>query len=112
MGGHYQWDEGWPYDAQCLLDDLIGNIGGEPGLWMGVNLALICIFYPLNIITLYQQPRELCGTWLQSKPIVARDKVVKYLQNRKSEANSPTFSEGSIKRLSFTLQIIFVSTIS
>ena len=112
MEGHYQWNESWSYDAQCLFDDLIGNIGGEPGLWMGVNLAVICIFYPMNIIMLYQRPREVCSTWLQSKPIAARDKAVKYLQNRKSDANSPTFLEGSMKRFSFTLQIFFVSTIS
>ena len=112
MEAHYQLDESWPYDAQCLFDDLIGNIGGDPGLWMGVSLALICIYYPMNIIGLYQRPRELCGTWLQSKPIAARDKAVKCLQNRKSDANSPTFLEGSMKRFSFTLQIIFVSSIS
>ena len=81
--GHYQWNESWPYDAQCLFDDLIGNIGGSPGLSMGMKIAVICILYPMNIIKHYQRPRELCRTWFHSRTIARIGRDIEHLTSPK-----------------------------
>ena len=112
MQGHYEWFDSWPYNAQCLFDDLIGNTGGGPRYWMCVNLALLYIYYPMSIITLYDRPRKFLIEWLWKKPMAARNEAIRHLQNKKSDVNSPTFLEGSMKRFSFTLLIFFVSTVS
>lgn len=75
MEGHYDWFDSWPYNAQCLFDDLIGNIGGGPRYWMYVNLALICIYYPANIMRLYQPPRNFVRIWLEEHPMAALDEA-------------------------------------
>ena len=112
MQGHYEWFDSWPYDAQCLFDSLIGNIGGSPRYWMFVSLALIFLFYPLGIIPLFEQPTESFNLWLETKPRKAQDLVIKTLKQRMSRITSPTSFKGSMKRLGCTLLIMFVNTIS
>ena len=115
MEGHNAWFDSRPYDAQCLFDDLNGNIGGDPRYWMCVNLALL-VFYPLNIITLYKRPSGFVDDLLEEKPRKAPKEAIQHLQRKKANPNSPSVSEGSskrwsfmLKRFSFTLQIALVS---
>lgn len=79
MEGHYLWYDSWPYDAQCLFDELVGNVHGSPKHWMIVNLVLICVYYPLNIIPLFDCSTEFVTHWLNTKPKVAMDRAVEHL---------------------------------
>ena len=112
MQGHYEWFDSWPYDAQCLFDSLIGNIGGGPRYWMFVDLALICLFYPLSIIPLFEKPTDFFDLWLETKPRKTQDLVIKSLKERMSRMTSPTPFKASMRRLCCTLLIMFLSTIS
>ena len=112
MQGHYEWFDSWPYDAQCLFDNLSGNIGGAPRYWMSVSLALICIFYPLNIIPLFERPMEFIAKWLEQKPKAARDQATKRLEKSISHTTSPTLFKGRMKRFTCRLLILIVAGIS
>ena len=112
MTGHYQWYDGWPYDAQCLFDDLIGNINGEPRFWMLVNLALLCFYYPMSIIPLFERPMQFLDHWLKTKPMAARDQAIKRLKGIISHTTSPNSYTGSMRRLTCRLAIRSVQGIS
>ena len=116
MEGHYLWDDSWPYDAQCLFDYLIGNIGGTPKYWMSVSLALICINYPLNILPLFKPSVQFSDKWLKKwlkmKPKAARDNVIERLQSDISHMTSLKFIDGTVRRFFYILLINFVRGIS
>ena len=109
MEGHYSWFDSWPYDAQCLFDELIGNIHGSPTYWMIVNLVLQCIFYPLNIIPLFDRPREFVNYWLETKPTEAMDKAVKHLTD--IIRIYPKSFIGSIKNFTCKLLILIIRVV-
>ena len=109
MEGHYAWSDSRPYDAQCLFDDLSGNIGGGPRYWMCVNLAMLFIFYPLGIITLYKRPSRFVDDLLEKKPRKAPKEAIRHLQRKQAKPNSPSVSGGSRKRWSFTLKRVSIT---
>lgn len=113
MQGHYEWYDSWPYDAQCLFNNLIGNIGGTPRYLMTVSLVLICINYPLNVIPLYKRPMEVLSPWLETKPRTAQAQAqaIENLKEKMSRMTAPTYFEHSMKRFGCVLLIMFVSTI-
>ena len=111
MEGHYAWFDSWPYDAQCLFDNLIGNIGGSPRTWMIVGLILICIDYPWSIFPLFEPLRDFCCLWLKTKPKAAQDLFIERLNTNMSLVTSSFPFKGSIKRFCYTLLIKLVSAI-
>lgn len=68
MQGHWAWYVSWSFDAQCLFDDLGGNWGGKPGYWAEVNIALIVVFYPLQILLLFKSTSKVIDEWLWMRP--------------------------------------------
>ena len=56
MEGHWAWYDSGGYQAQCLLNDLTGNIGGSPAALMSANILLVVISYGGAILSLYQGP--------------------------------------------------------
>ena len=110
MQGHYKWYDSWPYDAQCLFDDLVGNIASTPRYWMIVDLVLICIDYPLHIITLFEKPTEFFEHWLQTKPVAAKDQAIRHLA--KAHRRSDKSFKGSIRCFTYTLLIVIVRGVS
>ena len=110
MKGHHAWDKSGPYDAQCVFDDLIGNIGGTPGSWMSMPLGIICTSYPLNMIVLYERPRNFLSLWLLTKPKVIQDQVITCLKEKSSSTTSPNFLKGSLRRFTYTVLIKVVRT--
>ena len=58
MKGHWAWYSSWNSPAQCLFDNLLGNVGGEPGKSMLINLFLLVFGYATAICGLYR------FTWL------------------------------------------------
>ena len=106
MEGHYEWYDSWPYDAQCLFDELVGNINGSPKHWMLVSIALICINYPLSIIPLFKRPAEFANLWLETKPKAAMGEAVEHLID--TYRTCPKSFKGSIKCLTCKLLILIV----
>ena len=95
MEGHYRWYDSWPYDAQCLFDELVGNVHGSPMYWMLVQLGLICYSYTSNIIPLFDRPSEFANYWLETKPRAFMDEAVEHLIDM--HTTSPKSFIGSIK---------------
>ena len=110
MEGHYLWYDGWPYDAQCLFDELLGNVHGTPKYWMIVNLILIFVGYPLNIVPLYHRPTEFVKYWLKTKPTAAMDKAIEQLIDM-HRISPPSFI-GIIKRLMCKLLILVIRVVT
>lgn len=110
MEGHYAWFDSWPYDAQCLFDNLIGNIGGGPCYFMSVNIAMLFVFYSWGIIALYERPSRFSKDLL-GKPKEAQKEAIQHLQRKKANLDPPSSSESSRKRTSFTLLIALVNIV-
>ena len=84
MQGHQFWYDSWPYEAQCVFNDLKpGNFGGDPAVWMSVDLILIAIGYPLNIIALYDRPADFVTNLLYTSPRKAMAGAIGYLNNNR-----------------------------
>ncbi|KAL8953137.1 MAG: hypothetical protein Q9183_007347, partial [Haloplaca sp. 2 TL-2023] len=83
MKGHRDWYSSWNSPAQCLFDDLLGNVGDEPGQSMFVNLFLLIFGYAIAICKLYR------FTWLDEvlyyRPVENISKACTRLQ-KKNEA--------------------------
>ena len=69
MQGHWAWSESWSFDAQCLFDNPIGDWGGRPGYWAEVNIALLMVFYRMQILLLFDTNSELIDEWLWARPL-------------------------------------------
>ena len=110
MEGHYAWYDSWPYDAQCLFDELVGNVNGSPKHWMLVNLVLLCINYPLNIIPLFKRPTAFVNHWFGTKPTAALEAAVEHLTD--TQRTFPKSIKGSIKCLSCKLLILVVRVVN
>ena len=110
MEGHYDWFDSWPYDAQCLFDELVGNVNGSPKHWMLVSLVLICINYPLNIIPLFKRPTVFVNHWFETKPTAALEEAVGHLIDM--QKTCPKSFKGSIKCLTCKLLILVVRVVS
>ena len=110
MEGHYLWYDSWPYDAQCLFDELVGNIHGFPKFWMVMDLVLICIYYPLNIIPLFRRPTVLVKHWLEKKPRAAMGAAIEHLID--THRTCPKSFKGSIKCFTCKLLILLVRVVS
>ena len=111
MEGHYQWYDSWPYDAQCIFDNLNGNIGGQSRYWMVVNLCLIFTNYPMNIIRLFNAPMKFVERWFETEPMTAKDRAIERLEEIISHTTSPSFFTGSMKRFTCRLSIMIIQWI-
>ncbi len=112
MQGHREWYDGWPYDAQCFFENLIGNIGGTPKHWMIVNLVLICVDYPRMIISLFERPMGYIDEWLETKPKGVRDQAIEYLEEKILHTKSRNILKGSMRRFAYKTSILVVRAIS
>lgn len=88
MQGHRDWYDSGSYDAQCVFNDLRGNISGAPRFWMIVNLILISISFPPAIIFLYERPSAFIILWIAEKPSQSLDKRIR--MSKASRSNGGT----------------------
>ena len=112
MEGHHQWDDSGPYNAQCLFNNFLGNVGGSPRYWMSVNILQICIYYPLAIIPLYERPTALLSLWFETKPRAAQGQAIESLKEKISHTSPPISLQYRMKRFGYTLLIISIGMIS
>ncbi|KAL8870771.1 MAG: hypothetical protein Q9174_003261 [Haloplaca sp. 1 TL-2023] len=82
MEGHQAWYSSWNSPAQCLFDDLPGNVGGEPGKSMFINLFLLVFGYTTAIARLYR------STWLDemlyNRPVDKMSKACTRLKDKRT----------------------------
>ena len=71
MEGHIDWYQSFSYEAQCVVDDLIGNIHGLPAGLMAVDIVSLVLGYGSALIEIYQGPSDAFASWTQEKPIRA-----------------------------------------
>ncbi|CAL8576858.1 hypothetical protein XPA_002725 [Xanthoria parietina] len=67
MEGHRSWYDSWNSPAQCLFDEFLINVGGEPGKWMTIQMVLLIYCYTTSIARLYNP--EKTDLLLYEKPL-------------------------------------------
>ena len=111
MQGHRDWYLSWPYDAQCVFNDLtFAKVGGDPGAQMYEKLALIVIGYLPSIIRLYQAPQDLLNKWFRKKPEVARYKFTGYCETRKGEITTRSTQKALAQNFLYSFLIACAET--
>lgn len=83
--GHWAWYDSWQYEAQCVFDDLIGNVGGLPGVWMSVSIFFLVTYYGWAILCLYPRPSEAFISWLYDKPLDSMAAGIILLEQRRAQ---------------------------
>lgn len=66
LSGHRSWFDSWNSPAQCLFDETLVKVGGEPAIWMAVNMVLLISGYSVAIGRLFK-PDEI-ENFLHAKP--------------------------------------------
>ena len=111
MQGHRAWYSSWPYDAQCVFNDLsLANVGGVPALWMYANLAFIITGYPPSIMGLYQAPRDFVKNWLHDRPTAASDRFIGYCESKRGEIITQSTRTTQARYLQYSFLIACVKT--
>ncbi|KAL8730013.1 MAG: hypothetical protein Q9166_004337 [cf. Caloplaca sp. 2 TL-2023] len=80
--GHRFWFESWNSPARCLLDDLSGNIGGEPAKWMAAQTVMLIFNYSVSIIQLFDS--EMIDYYFWELPIRTTERATTFLQQRET----------------------------
>ena len=104
LQGHRSWYNSWSYEAQCLFDDLIGNVSGKPGSMMAVNLILIVLYYSPVILSLYKTPSEFLTSWLVEQPRA-------FLERRRRALNDQRPSIESCRTLRERIRLAGISAL-
>lgn len=54
LQGHRDWYDSYNCDAQCMFDNLLGNISGSPAYWMKINICMLVYGYGGSFLCLYE----------------------------------------------------------
>lgn len=54
LQGHRDWYDSYNCDAQCVFDNLLGNISGSPAYWMKINICMLIYGYGGSFLCLYE----------------------------------------------------------
>ena len=92
LGGHYAWSESFPYKAQCLFDELIGNISGPPSYFLIADLTLLFLGYTMSMLSLFESTEALSDIWTFEKPVAALDQSIETLRRKRRQIKSDSFS--------------------
>ena len=115
MSSHRSWYESWPYRAQCLFDNLIGNISGTPSKWMICSLTILSWGYLSNSLALFETPSRLLAQWIFEKPVTALEKGIKALRNKRqlilSNSSDPRAKLYGASILAMQIVVVIVETI-
>lgn len=82
LSAHQAWFDSYSSHAKCLFDDLIGNVRGEPALWMGINVFLLLISYPSAMISLFEDLNSSYEQWLYIKPQKFLERQMKNIRSK------------------------------
>ena len=103
MQGHWTWNDSWPYNAQCLFDDLVGNFGGSPGFWSIYNVFIIALYYPINLVNLYERPSAFLWEWIRRRPSNFLDAQIDLYEARRFVVVDRGFLRGNMYRASISV---------
>ena len=82
LSAHQAWYDSYSSHAKCLFDDLIGNVRGEPALWMGINVFLLLVSYPSAMISLFEDLNNSYDQWLYIKPQKFLERQMKNIHSK------------------------------
>lgn len=82
MQGHKAWSESWNSPAQCLINDLVGNVSGLPAFWMFFNILLLLYGYTSTILYLYESCSVYVHTWLFENPAKCLYRNIEHYRHR------------------------------
>ena len=107
--GHRAWYESEPFNAQCLLQDLVGSphynangtflgvaievdgifykvggIGGLHGYWMVLSLVLMAYAYVLTVLSLFSPTARFASKWFYDKPVGVLGRADEILKEKAS----------------------------
>lgn len=82
MQGHKAWNESWNSPAQCLVNDLVGNVSGSPAFWMSFNILLLLCGYSFTILNLYESCSVYVHTRLFENPEKRLYRNIEYYRHR------------------------------
>ena len=88
LEGHRAWFDSWPYPAQCVFDDIIGQIGDRPAMWMEVNIVLLITAYSQSILPLYPTLFRLFNRWAYDKPLGSMRAGITILRQHRTRNSS------------------------
>lgn len=103
LEGHRYWYESENSPAQCLFDDLQGNVGGKPAIWMAVNLVLLPCGYCTATFRLYKA--DALDAFVLEKPVEKLDSI----HSRVRDSKSTRISESGIKAYAVSTVLLLVS---
>ena len=111
MQGHRYWYISWPYDAQCVFNDLtFANVGGVPARWMYVNLAFIVTGYPPSIAALYKAPGEFVKKWLYDRPKAGSERFIRSCESKRGEITTQSTRTTHVRYLLYCSLIACAET--
>lgn len=97
LEGNQYWFKAWSTPAQCLWNDLRGNIAGGPAYWMVINIILLVVGYGISITRLYGS--GFLGELFYRKPLAKMNWGLVTLQAKCSALRSVKSLEASLLRL-------------
>ena len=81
MQGHWAYYLSWSFDAHCLFNNLEGNVSGQPGIWMWVDLVAITIIYPMSMLPLYEKSMSFVQERIYDNPMHFLDVKIGFLED-------------------------------
>lgn len=82
MQSHDQWGDSFNLPAQCLINDLVGNVSGSSAFWLSFNLLLLLFGYGCNILSLFESYSEIFDKWAFTIPANAIERKIRACQER------------------------------
>ncbi|KAL8756781.1 MAG: hypothetical protein Q9199_002705 [Rusavskia elegans] len=79
MEGHRSWYESWNSPAQCLFNEFLVKVGGEPGKWMRSQMVLLTYSYTVSMARLFN-PDKL-DILLYERPLRKMERSIARLQD-------------------------------
>lgn len=86
MKGHRSWYDSSNSPAQCLFDETLMEIGGEPAIWMAVELVVLILVYSIAIGQLFK-PDEV-NDFLFAKPTSMMEVTVVSIREKITNSRS------------------------
>ena len=109
MEGHWAWYESWRFDAQCLFDDLRGNVSGSPAFWTWFEVVLIVYSYSTQIISVYQG--DVLEEWLLQRPAKFVQRQIQRLEDLYFQIRRSPYPSRFLKWSKSIFQILMIWTL-
>ncbi|KAL8773219.1 MAG: hypothetical protein Q9209_001895 [Squamulea sp. 1 TL-2023] len=86
LQGHREWTNSWNSPAQCLFDGFLVNLGGEPAMWMTLQISALICNYSFSILGLFDSGKF--DYLFFEKPVRRMERSIAKLQKKKETSIS------------------------